>query len=101
MERPDHLPLVAVSVLEGRPEQRVSVTRISIAVSLYTNSETASSIVIIFHSHKRTCSYQMTIKLILIYQLNLRKSVDHDDSEGPVSPCSIVSIASSKESVAR
>jgi len=55
MERPDHLPLVTVSVLNGRTEET----------------------------------------------LNLRKSVNEDDSEGPVSPCSIVSIASSKESVAR
>jgi len=55
MERPDHLPLVTVSVLEGGPDET----------------------------------------------LNLRKTGDEDDSEGPISPCSIVSITSSKESVAR
>ena len=55
---------------------------------------------------KSTCSGQMTITLVsqlvmINFQLNLRKSVDEDDSEGPISPCSVVSISSSKESVAR
>ena len=62
MERPDHLPLVAVSVLEGRPEQRVSIIRISIVVNLYTNSETASSIVIF---HKSTPEERVSIAVNL------------------------------------
>ena len=83
------MPLVTVSVLEGGPDETVSIL---FFISVYSIIGPSSLSIL-----KKNCQ---TSKAFVL-QLNLRKAVDEDDSEGPISPCSIVSIASSKESVAR
>ena len=82
MERPDHLPLVTVSVLEREHEEMVSYFVFFFNFVLLK---------LLIHAHKENP------------QENLHNTM-HKPVEGEeelTSPCSVLSITSSKESVAR